>query len=139
MDRLRERLFKIERMRDRLDMELNLERRMVAIKGGPERWDHKHQPDLQRVRGKVCSTVEYPEGGSYTTWITDGSSASDCDDDKENLNPLSNQSRPLSDPVLIPSYKPQHRKLSSSSGSVPSSASKLVSNPPLAHDMSLEV
>jgi hypothetical protein len=125
MDRLRERLFKIERMRDRLDMELNLERRMAAIKGRPVPRDHKHQPDLQRVRGKVCSTVEYPDGGSYTTWIMDGSSTSDCDDDKENLNPLSNQSCPLSDPVLIPSYKPQHCKLSSSSGSVPSAASQI--------------
>ncbi|KAF8234799.1 hypothetical protein L208DRAFT_1376756 [Tricholoma matsutake] len=90
INQLRDCLHKVEHIRDCLNMELNLERRMAGVAmstvGRPPR-SHKHYPDLECVRGKVRSTVRYPEGGSYTTWITDGSSASNFDDNKENMIP----------------------------------------------------
>jgi hypothetical protein len=42
---------------------------------------------LQRVNGKSHYQEFYPEGGSYTTWITDPSSSGDSDADKENHPP----------------------------------------------------
>lgn len=91
INQIRDRLHKVERIRDRLDMELNFERRMAGTPmsaAGRPSGSHKYYSDIQRVRGKVRSTVRYPEGGSCTTWITDGSSASDFDD-KENKIPTS--------------------------------------------------
>lgn len=111
----RDRLHKVERIRDRLDMELNFERRMSAMSGvkrealhSPQ--SHKNFPDLVRVRGKVRHDEYFPEGGQRTTWITDGSSASDWDDDrKENFNPSTERYHPSSSSTT-PSVKPQHRK-----------------------------
>jgi len=114
----RDRLHKVERIRDRLDMELNFERRMSAMSGvkwealhSPHsRKNHKYLPDVVRVRGKVRHDEYFPEGGQHTTWITDGSSASDWDDDrKENLNPSTEHYHP-SYSSTTPSVKPQHRK-----------------------------
>ena len=73
--------------------------------------NHKHEPDLVRVRGKIRQDEYFPEGGQCTTWITDGSSASDWDKDshKENNN-LSINDYPLSPARHT---KPQFRKHSS--------------------------
>jgi len=122
----RDRLHKVERIRDRLDMELNFERRMSAMSGvkretlhSPKsRKNHKYLPDLVRVRGKVRHDEYFPEGGQCTTWITDGSSASDWDDDrKENFNPSTERYQPFYSsttpsiqPQITSSVKPQHRK-----------------------------
>lgn len=123
-------------------MELNFERRMAGLAGlavGREPQDHKYDPDLERVRGKVRSTIAYPDGGSYTTWITDGSSASDWDEEKENRDPLSSYPQTSSGP----SCKPQHRKFFTSSHNakspfVPTSTS--ASNPtPLTSQPSVEI
>ena len=98
---IRDRLHKVERIRDRLDMELNFEWRMSALAGTRQaphyphgsRKNHKHLPDLIRVRGKVRHDEIFPGpgGGLHTTWITDGSSASDWDDDKENCDPTTKE------------------------------------------------
>ncbi|KAF8797408.1 hypothetical protein BYT27DRAFT_7228997 [Phlegmacium glaucopus] len=121
----------LERIRDRLDMELNFECRMSAMSGlkrealhsPTSRKNHKYLPDLIRVRGKVRHDEYFPEGGQRTTWITNGSSASDWDDDrKENFNPstknyhhFSSDSKPTT-----PSIKPQHRNPSQSRSTTPS-------------------
>lgn len=76
-------------MRDRLDFELNLERRMSSLNTvacRPHRSGHKYDPDLVRVKGKICHDEYYSDGGQCTTWITDGSSASNWDrNEKENI------------------------------------------------------
>lgn len=106
---VRERLNKIEHLRDRLDMELNFERRMsglVAHKHGVSPTSHKYNPELQRVKGKIRHNQFFPDGGQMSTWITDGESASDWDDHKENFPrfpfPI------LQSPEIA--YKPQHMK-----------------------------
>lgn len=115
----RDRLHKVERIRDRLDMELNFERRMSALSGVKReafhspgsRKNHKYLPDLIRVRGKVRHDEYFPEGGQSTTWITDGSSASDWDDDrKENFNLSTNRYHPFNSSTTPTTVKPQHRK-----------------------------
>ena len=63
---------------------------MAALTAGHQPRTYKHYPDCQCVHGKVWSTTHYPEGGSLTIWITDGSSATDNDNnDKENNIPRS--------------------------------------------------
>ena len=111
-------LHKVERIRDRLDMELNFERCMSTMSGVKQealysphsRKNHKHLPDLVHVRGKVHHDEYFPEGGQHTTWITDGSSASDWEDDKENFNISTSHElhHPFSSTTL--SVKPQHQK-----------------------------
>ena len=123
-----DKLHKVERMRDRLDMELNFERRMSAMSGKQEahhppissRKHHKYLPDLIRVRGKVRHDEYFPEGGMHTTWITDGSSASDWDEDhnlKENFNPSTEKYNPFD--LATPTIKPQHRKYVPAAQSTP--------------------
>ena len=81
-----------------------------ALHSPNSRKNHKYLPDLVRVRGKVRHDEYYPEGGQCTTWITDGSSASDWDDDrKENFNPSTKHYHPFPSSTS-PSVKPQHRK-----------------------------
>ena len=91
-------LHTVKRIQDCLDMELNFERH---LSGMGKKWgshglchspssqkNHKYNPDLIRVHGKICHDKYFPEGGQDTTWITNGSSASewDKDDHKENHN-----------------------------------------------------
>ena len=113
-----DRLHKVERICDCLDMELNFERHMSTMSGVKQealhsphsRKNHKYLPDVVCVHGKVRHDEYFPEGGQHTTWITDGSSASDWDDDcKENLNPSTKHYHP-SYSLTTPSVKPQHRK-----------------------------
>ena len=124
----RDQLHNVERMRDRLDMELNFERRMSAMSGKREahhppitsRKNHKYLPDLIRVRGKVRHDEYFPDGGKHTTWITDGSSASDWDEDrnlKENFNPSTENYHPFNS--ATPTIKPQHRKYVPAAQSAP--------------------
>ena len=124
----RDELHKAERMRDRLDMELNFERCMSAMSGKQEAHHppissckhHKYLPDLIRVRGKVRHDEYFPEGGMHTTWITDGSSASDWDEDhnlKENFNPSTKKYNPFDS--ATPTIKPQHRKYVPAAQSTP--------------------
>ena len=111
----RDRLHKVEHICDHLNMELNFEQRMSVMSG--VKWEalhsphscknHKYLPDVVRVRGKVRHDEYFPEGGQHTTWITDGSSASDWDDCKENLNPSTEHYHP-SYSSTTPSVKPQH-------------------------------
>lgn len=112
---VRERLNTVERLRDRLDAELNLERRMsqfsapggrgLSARGGNS--SHKYNPELTRVRGKIRHDEFFPDGGQCTSWISDGSSASDWEENKENL-----PAPPIFDaePSSNFAYKPQHRK-----------------------------
>ena len=81
----------MEHIHDHLDMELNLEQqmaRMAALTAGHQPRTHKHYPDCQHVHGKVQFTTNYPEGGSSMIWITDGSSATDDNDDNKENNIL---------------------------------------------------
>jgi hypothetical protein len=90
----------MSRQHDRLDVELNFERRMSALTaqshGKPRRSGHKHDPDLVRVRGKIRHDEYFPGGGQQTTWITDGSSASDWEQEKENSPRYHPYTRPVS-------------------------------------------
>ena len=127
----RDQLHKVERMRNHLDMELNFEQCMSAMSGIKKeglhspysRKNHKYLPDLVRVCGKVRHDEYYPEGGQYTTWITDGSSASDWDNDqKENLKPSTehyhdHHTSPFNSMTPSSSIKPQHRKFVSATHS----------------------
>jgi hypothetical protein len=61
----------------------------MAVLSAGQQPHRKHDPVLDRVRGKIRSTINYPEGGSCTTWHTDGSSASDFEENKENKIPRS--------------------------------------------------
>jgi len=86
---LRDRLNKVERMRDRLDLELNWARKIPRSTRRERPYDRKHDPDLVRVKGKIRNTEYFPDGGQQTTWHTDGESASDWgDSEKENRNPF---------------------------------------------------
>ncbi|PPQ95870.1 hypothetical protein CVT26_015609 [Gymnopilus dilepis] len=132
---LRERLNKVERIRDRLDTELNFERRLAGLgassRGFEVPFDKalKYNPDVKRVKGKVRHDEIYPEGGRLTTWLTDGSSASDFgDSDKENILPSSDISRPDLR-IGCSSLKPQHRKYGQSSS--PTSSSPQFGEKPL--------
>jgi hypothetical protein len=143
LSRLRDRLHKVERIRDRLDMELNFERRLAGMaaesNGRPPR-TRKHCPDLERVRGKVRSTITYPEGGSFTTWVTDGSSASDYDAEKENFNPLINthHSSPRPSSPLTTNIRYKHSTPSLPAGtSIPSTAAS--TSAPLISQPSFEI
>jgi len=81
-----------------------------ALHSPHSRKNHKYLPDVVRICGKVRHDEYFPEGGQHTTWITDGSSASDWDDDcKENLNPSTEHYHP-SYSSTTPSVKPHHRK-----------------------------
>jgi len=106
---LRDRLHQMLRQRDKLDVELNFERRMSAltsqVHSEPRRSGHKHNPDLVRVRGKIRHDEYFSDGGQCTTWITDGSSASDWEQDKENIPPRSPQFHPYTRPV--PTWSPR--------------------------------
>lgn len=113
----RDHLHKVEQIRDRLDMELNFEQHMSAMSGvkrealySPHSHkNHKHLPDLICVHGKVRHDEYFPEGGQHTTWITDGSSTLDWEDDyKENSNPLTEHHHPFGSTTL--SVKPQQQK-----------------------------
>ncbi|KAF9480325.1 hypothetical protein BDN70DRAFT_931797 [Pholiota conissans] len=106
---VRDHLHHVERARDKLDAKLNLERKMAALQArdrGVVPSSHKHNPDLTRVRGKIRHDEFFPEGGQMSTWITDGSSASDWDDNKENFSDIPLVHSPISSPI----YKPQHMK-----------------------------
>ena len=108
---LREHLDRISRHRDRLDMELNLERRMSSLTSKahdlPRRLEHKYDPTLRRVKGKIRHDEYFSDGGQCTSWITDGSSSSDWDREKENISPQ-------------PSLRPYSRTNSTWSGRSPS-------------------
>ena len=111
INQLHDCLYKVERLHDHFDMELNFEWHIVgmaAVSAVLEPQDHKHNPAINRVCGKVCSTINYPKGGSCTTWITDGSSASDYDDEKENIKPSIFMHHYPSLPTQT--YKPQQCK-----------------------------
>ncbi|KAF8799739.1 hypothetical protein BYT27DRAFT_7263598 [Phlegmacium glaucopus] len=118
----RDRLHKVEHIHDQ------------ALHSPTSQKNHKYLPDLIRVCGKVRHDKYFPEGGQRTTWITDGSSASDWDDGrKENFNPstknyhhFSSESTTPSDyhhfssKPTTPSIKPQHRNPSQSESTTPS-------------------
>ncbi|KIM38905.1 hypothetical protein M413DRAFT_239152 [Hebeloma cylindrosporum] len=140
----RDRLHAVDRIRDRLDLELNFERRLSALGGKREplhspssRKNHKYEPDLMRVRGKVRHDEHFPEGGQRTTWITDGSSASDWDnnDHKENHLPSTvDYPQQSFHHASAADIKPQFRKYSSTFNSyqpAASSPSKLVLGSPV--------
>ncbi|KIK02656.1 hypothetical protein K443DRAFT_5938 [Laccaria amethystina LaAM-08-1] len=120
---IRDRLHAVDRIRDCLDLELNFERRFSAMSGKHEprhspssRKNRKYDPGLVRVRSKVRHDEYFPEGGQCTTWIMDGSSASDWDknSNKENHNPsMNNTSNHLFRPPTAGDIKPQFRKYSS--------------------------
>ena len=131
-----DRLHKVECICDCLDMELNFERCMSAMSGikrealhSPNSHkNHKYLPDLVCIHGKVRHDEYFPEGGHCTTWITDGSSASDWDDDhKENFKPSTEHYHPFSS--TTPSVKPQHRKYVSAAQSPQPLASTSFSSP----------
>jgi len=136
---LRDRLNKVERMRDRLDMELNWARSTsMSDRCGQDRpYEHRYNPDLIRVRGKIRNVEHFSDGGQQTTWITDGESTSDwCDSEKENRNPF-----PPSQYSPYPTRKPQRQRHSQQSPSkispsrpflVPQSAEPLASSSQLA-------
>jgi hypothetical protein len=132
-------LYKVERLHDCLDMELNFERcivGMAVVSAGLEPQDRKHNP----VHGKVRSTINYPEGGSCTAWITDGSSASDCDDEKENIKPSLFMHHCPSLPTQT--YKPQQRKHVTSPPCPPTQAgtpAMATSGTPLTSQPSVEI
>jgi hypothetical protein len=135
----RDRLHAVDRIRDRLDMELNFERRLSALSGKREplhspssRKNHKYEPDLVRVRGKIRHDEHFSDGGQRTTWITDGSSASDWDNNehKENHNPSTDNYRqqPFYPPQAA-DIKPQFRKYSSAFQSYQPTASSSSKSP----------
>ena len=132
LDQLRDWLYKVECICDRLDLELGIEWRMngmATLSTGHQPQSRKHDPGLQHVRGKIRSTIDYPEGGSCTTWHTDGSSASEFDENKENEFPQSF----LASPSQLHSRKP----LSSTTEPDTSNSTDLPRTIP--SDMSLEV
>ncbi|KAF9484658.1 hypothetical protein BDN70DRAFT_872175 [Pholiota conissans] len=105
---VRDRLHEIERQRDRLDAELNFERRMAGLNAQQRGFlipSHKYDPGLTRVKGKIRHDEFFPEGGHSVTWITDGSSASDWEENKENI-----PAPHVFSPTHATTYKPQHRK-----------------------------
>ena len=135
----RDRLHAVDRIRDRLDLELNFERRLSALSGKQKplhspssRKNHKYEPDLVRVRGKVRHDEHFPEGGQRTTWITDGSSASDWDnnDHKENHNPsIDNYAQQPFYASPAADIKPQFRKYSTAFHSYQPAASSSSKSP----------
>lgn len=107
---LRDCLYRVSQQRDRLDVELNFERRMSSLAAQsqnlPQRPGHKYDPSLTRVRGKIRHDEYFSDGGQCTTWITDGSSASDWDHDKENVSSHSSRFHPYTRPVSTWSPRP---------------------------------
>jgi hypothetical protein len=147
INQLRDCIYKIECTRNRLDMELNFERRMagmVAQSIGHIPRTHKHHPDLDHVRGKVRSTITYPEGGSHTMWITDGSGALDQDDEKENFDSSCPMDHPSSCSLPPQStYKLYHKHHTPSShspaGTTNISSTAMASSTLLSSQPSIEV
>ncbi|KAF8174379.1 hypothetical protein BJ912DRAFT_60760 [Pholiota molesta] len=95
---LHQQIHKLERQLDRAQFKLMMaggrDRRPVPS----QKREKKDRAGFVRVRGKVRHDEFFPEGGSYTTWITDGSSATDwSESDKENFGPYP-QVHPLSPP-----------------------------------------
>lgn len=84
VDKVRHKVYKLERSLDRArtKLELHYGPRPKRLPTG-----RKNLPDIIRTRGKIRSVEHFPEGGSYTTWVTDGSTATDwSDSDKENFD-----------------------------------------------------
>ena len=84
LDKASDRVHKLERSLDRARIKLE-------FTYGPKRkrppTGRKHLPGLTRVRGKIRNVETFPEGGSYTTWVTDSSTATNwSDSDKENFD-----------------------------------------------------
>jgi hypothetical protein len=59
----------------------------MAMLSAGQQPHRKCDPALDCVHGKIWLTINYPEGGSCTMWHTDGSSASDFEENKENEIP----------------------------------------------------
>jgi len=123
-------LHEAERARDRAEMELRLMEKMGQVSRGDEqgrmgratgvrRRSLSTKRTLQRVRGKTRCEETYPEGGSFTYWVTDPSSDSDHYDydwemsDKENIAPLASAHRRRHSPST--SSARQHHHLRSQS------------------------
>ena len=123
---------------------------------GPQQ---KHPPtgcknllDIICTQGKIHSVEHFLEGGSYTTWVTDGSIATDwSDSDKENFNYQQSMYEP---PIPMYGLHSPCQSLSSSSplhtitlppsallvqDSGPSSSSPTQTSPPHVHCMSIEI
>jgi hypothetical protein len=109
---------------------------MATASAGLEPQDRKHDPAIDRVCGKVRSTINYPEGGSCTTRITDGSSASDCDDEKENIKPSISTYHCHCPSLPTPIYKPHQCKHVTSPPCTPAMA---MSSTPLSSQHSIEI
>jgi hypothetical protein len=84
VDKARDKVHKLERSLDRARMKLEL------VHGPrPKRLPTgcKNLPDIICTRGKIRSIEHFFEGSSYTTWVTDGSTATNwSDSDKENFD-----------------------------------------------------
>ncbi|KJA19644.1 hypothetical protein HYPSUDRAFT_56502 [Hypholoma sublateritium FD-334 SS-4] len=81
---LRERVHKLERQLDRARFKLEIHHGPAPKRAKTGR---KDLPDLIRVRGKIRHDEFFPDGGCETSWITDGSTATDWSEtlsDKEN-------------------------------------------------------
>jgi hypothetical protein len=136
---VRERLHQVERARDRLDSELNLERRMAGLHAQQRGYlmpSRKYDPDLVRVKGKIRCDEYFPEGGHSVTWMTDGSSASDWEENKENIPEPPHDYAPVT-PRSHVTYKPQHMKYNLqpfSKPPTPPSSSPFVGRGPYVND-----
>lgn len=99
---LHEHIHKLEHQLDRARFKLIMHGGRDRRPGPPETWyksGRKGLPGLVRVRGKIRHDEYFPEGGCSTTWITDGSTATDwSESDKESYGPYP-QVYPLSPPL----------------------------------------
>jgi len=114
---LQSRLHEAERARDRADLKLEMLQFSRSSSAHSSR-SHRHSPSpppvrrrhrngrigardrspttkarLQRQNGKSKNVQYFPEGGSYTTWVTDPSSEDSTCSEKENLPPIASSSR----------------------------------------------
>ena len=95
INNLQSRLHEADRARDRLEIEQKM---LAEMERRSRRRTRQHRTrrsestkrSLQRVGGKVRCEEKFPEGGSYTYWVTDPSeseSGSDIGGNKENMPP----------------------------------------------------